>query len=285
MLKHVAPGNQIPRVIHQTYTTGRLPEALETNRSYLRELNRNWDVRFYDDDARDAYVRKHFGARLARVVESIDSRYGAARADFFRYLLIYNEGGCYLDIKSSMSRPIDEGLLPDDRYILSQWNNNAGEKYEGWGMLADIAHIAGGEYQQWHLIAVPGHPLLRRVILQVIQNIESYRPEHAGVGALGVWRLAGPIPYSLVVDKYRHLYPHRKVHAQSDLGLIYNIFHGPGRIDESNRNGHHKTFQNLHYSQLTSPIVRLNWYRRMTWLQYSARKKLRMLLARAADRV
>ena len=273
-LKRVPPGNQIPQVIHQTYSTARLPQALESNRSYLQELNRDWEVRLYDDEARDIYVRKHFGPKIAQILQSIDPRYGAARADFFRYLLIYNEGGCYLDIKSSMSRPIAEGLRPDDRYVISQWDNGPGEKYEGWGLLTDIAHIVGGEYQQWHLIAAPGHPLLRCVILKVIQNIESYRPERAGVGALGVWRLAGPIPYSVVLDNYRHLHPHRKVEAHADLGLIYNIFHGPGRIDETNRNGHHKAFKNLHYTQLTSPLVRLNLYRRLMWLKYQTRRKV-----------
>ncbi len=38
-------------------------------------------------------------------------RYGVVLADIFRYLVIYNEGGVYLDIKSTVNRPLDE-IIP-----------------------------------------------------------------------------------------------------------------------------------------------------------------------------
>lgn len=278
LLKQVAAGHSIPRVIHQVGRDAELPEAFARNVQFLRTLNPGWQVRVHHEQSSLDYIREHYGDGLARIYQSIDVRYGAARADFFRYLVIYNEGGCYLDLKSSMSRPLDEVLRPDDQYLLSQWRNGPGERYEGWGFVKDVTHIPGGEWQQWHVIAAPGHHMLRAVILQVIDNIRNYRPEISGVGAWGVWRLGGPVAYSLVVESLRRKYPCRVVDAESDLGLVYNIFHQPGRVDESNRDGHHQAFNKAHYSRLTHPIVRLGPARRVRWGVHLLRKKMRSLL-------
>ena len=35
-------------------------------------------------------------------------------ADVFRYLAVYREGGVYLDVKSTVTCPLDEVLSPDD---------------------------------------------------------------------------------------------------------------------------------------------------------------------------
>lgn len=79
--------------------------------------------RFYDNIAIDAYIATNFGREVHDLYQRIHPSYGAARADLFRYLLIYNEGGYYLDIKRSMVRPLDAVLRSDDRYIVYQWDN------------------------------------------------------------------------------------------------------------------------------------------------------------------
>lgn len=278
VLRQVAFSDSIAHVIHQVGRDAQLPEAFQRNVQLLQKLNPGWEVRVHHEQSSLDYIREHYGEELARIYLSIDARYGAARADLFRYLVIYNEGGCYLDLKSSMTRPLDEVLRPEDRYLLSQWRNGPGERYEGWGFVKDVAHIPGGEWQQWHVIAAAGHPILRGVILQVIDNILAYRPEVSGVGAWGVWRLGGPVTYSHVVEKLRHEHPCRVVDAESDLGLVYNIFHKPGRVDESNRDGHHQAFNKTHYSRLTHPIIRLDLGRRARWQLHLLRKKVRSLL-------
>ena len=63
-----------------------------------------------DDADINEYIGRAYGERLLGEFNRISPSYGATRADFFRYLLLYREGGVYLDIKSSMERPLDEVL-------------------------------------------------------------------------------------------------------------------------------------------------------------------------------
>ena len=50
------------------------------------------------------YIRREYGESILSCYLRIDPVYGAARADLFRYLLLYRTGGVYLDIKSAARR-------------------------------------------------------------------------------------------------------------------------------------------------------------------------------------
>ncbi len=261
-LKQVAMGAAIPRVIHLTNSRRELPEALARNVQNMQAMNPGWTVRLYDDPDRQAYIRDHFGPAFLDAYRRIEGGYGPARADLFRYLALYNEGGCYIDIKSAMTRPLDSVLRAEDRYLLGQWDNGPGGRNPTAGLWPAVAHIPGGEYQQWHIVSVAGHPFLRAVILQVLNNITTYRPEVTGVGKMGVLHLTGPIPYSLAIEPIRTTYPHRLVDAEHDLGFLYSIC-----SDRGNSNEHAKFFK-VHYSSLTYPIVRGSLRRRCMWTVY-----------------
>jgi mannosyltransferase OCH1-like enzyme len=262
LLKQVEQGNEIPRVIHVTFGSKQLPDALMRNVQSMRELNPDWVVRVYDDEDIENYIAANFGPNVLKTYLKIDAAYGPARADLFRYLLIYNEGGCYLDVKSGMSRPMDAVLRRGDRFLLSQWRNGPGEKNESFGLWEDLAGVPGGEYQQWHVISVRGHPFLRAVLLRVLGNIALYRPERVGTGKLGVLRTTGPIAYTLAIDAIRERHVYRYVCAEQDLGLHYSICADHGNGTE------HARFFTVHYSQLTHPVIALTPGKRLTWRLY-----------------
>jgi len=261
-LKHVEMGSEIPHTIHVTFASKPLPEALAQNVQSMQELNPDRVVRVYDNEDIEKYISGNFDPGILDTYLKIDPSYGPARADLFRYLLIYNEGGCYLDIKSAMSRSLSSVLRPEDRFLLSQWRNGPGEKSDSFGIWEDLAGIPGGEYQQWHIVSVRGHPFLRAVLLRVLDNIASYRPESVGVGKYGVLRTTGPIAYTLAIDAIRARHQHRFVCAEEDLGLLYSICADRGRDSE------HARFFPIHYSQLAHPVVTLKLRRRIAWKMY-----------------
>jgi len=139
-------------------------------------------------------------------------------------LLMYRMGGVYLDIKSTADRPLDEVLRPEDRFIISQWDNEPGQRSEGWGIHPDCQDVAGGEFEQWHIICSPGHPFLNAVIERVLQNIESYRPWRVGAGPLATYRTTGPIAYTRAINPILGQYSHRRVRTHLELGLRYSIY-------------------------------------------------------------
>jgi hypothetical protein len=257
----VVAGTAIPKVIHQVYFSKNLPPIVQANVDKIRALNPGWEYRFYDDDQMAQYVRDHYGAEVFLQYDSINRKYGASRADFFRYLLIYNEGGVYLDIKSSLERPLDEVLLPDDVYLLSRWRNSLGELYEGWGMHNQLKQFGGHEFQQWHVIAAPGHPFLRAVIEKVRDNIEKYNPLLHDTGKGGVLRVTGPIAYTQSIAPLLQRYKHRIVDSQGDLGLVYSIFGATGNLA-------HKSIFRFHYTELQEPVTALGGFKKLLWLTF-----------------
>jgi len=251
----VEQGASIPKILHQTFPSRDLPIAFRENVDRLRALHPNWDYCFYDDDDIVQYILAHYGAEMLAYFTRIDPGYGAARADLFRYLLMYREGGVYLDIKSAVRGPLDEVLRADDQYVLSYWR---GSQFSGWGDYSELRKYGGREFQQWHIICVPGHPFLRSVLATVLQNIERYTPLMWGVGRKGVMRVTGPVAYTRAIGSIRSQYPHRLVDGQDELNLEYTTL---PEVD-------HRDLVKSHYTVLREPVVLLTGGRRLTWMLF-----------------
>jgi inositol phosphorylceramide mannosyltransferase catalytic subunit len=236
---------RIPKLIHQTTPNkdwALSHPALGANIARLQALNPGWEYRLYDDAYARAFITAHYGAAMLARFERINPVYGAARADLFRYLLLYELGGVYLDIKSTIDRPLDELLKPDDEYILSHWRNGKNEPYEDWGVHPSCG--PRGEFQQWHIIAAPKHPFLRAVIRRVAANIDRYLPG-GWTGKQGVLFLTGPIPYTLGIMPFLAACGHRVVDSAA-LGFNYCVVpHLADRMAPGQ----------VHYTQCTEPVV------------------------------
>ena len=267
----------IKRCIHQIFFSDRdraLPPELERNVEHIRRSNPDFEYRLYGADEMVAFLRAHYDARVLEYFERINPAFGAARADLFRYLLLYRCGGVYLDIKSSLRRPLNEILRPDDRYLLSHWHNKPGEEFDRWGLHPEIGD-ADGEFQQWHIVAAAGHPFLHAVIRRVLQNIARYNPVLDGNGWIGVMRTTGPIAYTRAIRPLLSRYSHRIVDARDELGFQYSIY--PPLVG-----GLHQHLFSSHYTQLHEPVVRLAAADRvLSWTLTAAKATRAKLRSRA----
>jgi inositol phosphorylceramide mannosyltransferase catalytic subunit len=247
----------IPKLIHQTLNNKlNIAPILEANVEKLKYLNPNWDHRLYDQEDMRKFVLKWYGDDITKSFDSINPIYGAARADFFRYLLMYELGDVYLERKSTCNRTLDDVLSENDSFVLSQWRNRDGDCYQGWGRHPEFG--VESEYQQWHIIATPRHPFLKSVISTVKTNIDKYNPIKDGVGKIGVLRLTGPIAYTLAIKSIEILHEHRLVDI-IDFGFEYSIFNDVSISDISHLYG------NEHYSNLQRPIVNLTIFRSLIY--------------------
>jgi mannosyltransferase OCH1-like enzyme len=226
----------IPKKIFQLCTDKtKLHKYFIDNIEYIKKLNPDWEHYLLDDKDKEEYLKKNYGPEMLYYYNRINPNYGAARADFFRYLLMYKEGGAYFDIKSAMKYPLSIILYPEDEYILTHWY------YE---QQADILNLKLGEYQQWHIICKPQHPYLRAVINKVINNIINY-DEKIGTGKMAVLKTTGPIAYTEAIFPIKHTEKHREVDFDEMLGLIYNNL----SVDHVN------LFSQKHYSQVNEPVI------------------------------
>ena len=259
-------GIEIPRILHQTFHTRLLPQAIHDNVEKIRSMNPDWEYRYYDDADIVDFIRNNYSEQVLGYFARINPMYGASRADLFRYLLMYKCGGVYIDIKSSLRKPLADVLRKDDRYLLSGWKDDKMPQFDGWG----VHDVGNGdvfeEYQQWHIAAAPGHPFLRAVIENVLWNIDKYIPSLHGVGKPGVLSLTGPVAYTSAIRPLLHLHQHRVVQSQSDLGFQYSVFDMP--------DGHNSLFK-AHYSDLSESIIQMEGKNKIYELIFKLLKKIR----------
>jgi inositol phosphorylceramide mannosyltransferase catalytic subunit len=239
----------IPRLIHQIslgLSKEELPYEVKDNVKFLKENNPNWCHTIYEDEHAVSFIREHYPQKIRSFYLSLNEEYGAARADFLRYLLLYKFGGVYLDLKSTITKKLDDVLLDSDAYILAHWENKIGDFYQGWGIFPELP--APGEYQQWHIIAAPGHPFLAAAIIEVANRIQTYDPQRSGVGFRAVLRTTGPIAYTTAIARCIRSHPFRMIRV-NDFGLVYSIVSNEGRA------AHHRLSMRPTYHYLKSPLV------------------------------
>lgn len=208
------------------------------NIEHIQRLNPDWDYTLYDDADIIQYLAEKFPPYILHVYRMINPAYGAAKADFFRYLLIYNEGGVYLDIKSGMRVALNHILKENDEYVLAHWGCEVSK--EGSGSLL-------GEFQQWHIIARPKHPFMKAVIDTVVYNILHYNQEIDGIGKPGVLRVTGPFAYTKAILPILDNHPCRILESSDFIGLVYD--------NTDAMWNHENLFTKPHYSRVTAPIV------------------------------
>lgn len=260
----------MPKILHQTFRSRALPQAIHENIEKIKSMNPDWEHRFYDDADITDFIGNNYPKQILDRYHRINPTYGAARADLFRYLLMYRCGGVYIDIKSALRKPLTDVLHADDRYLLSGWKDSGTPQFDGWGVHKVDGNAIFEEYQQWYIACAPGHPFLKAVIERVLWNIENYIPSRHGVGKPGVLNLTGPVAYTLSIRPLLHLHQHRIVRSHSDLGFQYSIF---GTSD-----GHNSLFT-AHYSDLSESVVEMEGQNKLNELIFKILRKIKGLVS------
>lgn len=217
----------IPRIIHQTYKTKHLPPQLQQISEDIQKTCPEFEYRLYDDDDIVNFIKENYDEETLTLYNRINPKLGMARADFFRYLLMYKVGGVYLDIKSKPLIDLDKLLLPEHKFVTSHWwePNHA-----------NIIKYYLGEYQNWHIICEPNHPIIEAVIKSVKNNIRNYKnnPTYARNIKYAVLQVTGPICYSREIVRLKDQYSDGFIeHLNNDrLGLMYDAI----------EKGHHSVY-------------------------------------------
>jgi len=159
----------IPKIIYQTYKTHKLPAITRWHIRRMKKRNPSYEYRFYDDPMVDGYIKDEFEPEIYDLFKRINI--GAAKADFFRYAILYKKGGIYLDIDSLFLKKLDEIILPNDSAIISLGSHKK-------------------NYIQWSLFFEAGHPFLKKTIELMVDNLQNNKYPY------DVHRMTGPTVYS-----------------------------------------------------------------------------------------
>lgn len=114
-----ADERRIPRTIYQTWMSKLIPLSFQIVRSRMLARNPGYKVVMFDDSDVDSFVSKHWaGTDVARAFFKL--KVGAARADLWRYLVLFREGGIYLDLDAEIVVNLDEFIRPGDGAVVSR---------------------------------------------------------------------------------------------------------------------------------------------------------------------
>ena len=183
---------RIPKVVYQTFKTKELTPRLRELREENAKRSPSYSFELWDDAEIDNFIRTNFPINVYRAFKKINPKFGAARADFWRYCVLYKKGGVYMDIKTELLKDLDDVISPSDRAIL------------------DIPRILevwrDGAFEQWFLAYEPGHPYLRETILSLTKHINSGMiPEcvksETSCPKQRILKLTGPDAYTQAIEK------------------------------------------------------------------------------------
>ena len=100
---------RIPPVIWQTWRNNPDPATpLGRQVRLLKARNPAHEYHFVDDEAQAAFMRTNFTGEVSRAYFSIDPENGAARADLWRYCVLYRYGGWYIDLDVGCRAPLQD---------------------------------------------------------------------------------------------------------------------------------------------------------------------------------
>jgi hypothetical protein len=96
--------HSFPKIIWQTHNHKKewLPVHLNQIAATWVNLNPGWEYRYVDQVQRDATVRKY-----PEIYEFYQYRLPMIQSDIWRFIITYEYGGCYADMDSVCSKPLD----------------------------------------------------------------------------------------------------------------------------------------------------------------------------------
>jgi len=101
--RSVAEPWRIPRILHQTWKTDRMPAKFIDVLASWRRLHPHWRFEFWDDRRNLELVREHF----PQYADAFDRMSGIKKADVARIAALYAYGGVYADIDVEAARSFE----------------------------------------------------------------------------------------------------------------------------------------------------------------------------------
>jgi mannosyltransferase OCH1-like enzyme len=113
----------IPKVVYLTYhDLNSIPEyVLHNLETYCKGLK----IRLFNDDDCREFLSRTIGQQAVDIFNKLEL--GAHKADFWRYNILYQKGGCYFDIKTKFYTPITKIV---DFNSSNTWYGVIGSKHE-----------------------------------------------------------------------------------------------------------------------------------------------------------
>jgi mannosyltransferase OCH1-like enzyme len=198
-------GTKIPNIVYQTWKEPRLEAPHARVLKQFRRRNPDFSFEFFDDVRAVEYMETAYaGQPILEVFRYVTIP--AARADLWRYCVLYKEGGMYCDIDSVIKVPLRQLLEGNPSEILS-FEGGVWKGVLDPGRYADPLIYAAEpalevrkllDYPDhtvlnWFLAFEAGHPILKETIDLIVKNFPFFKDRLFESVWLGVIHSTGPL--------------------------------------------------------------------------------------------
>ncbi|CAL1147883.1 unnamed protein product [Cladocopium goreaui] len=159
---HVGP-TRIPCVVHQTWQTHQLSDQQKRCVNTWKSKNPECEHRLWNDTEIAALCQEKSPGLIWPIWDGLSP---VQRADVFRYLVLWDQGGYYADIDVRCHRPVADFPVPKDVNMIVGYE--AGRRLEE-AVREKVDFSRVEQFENWFLASAPGNPVLLRT-LEIIRQ-------------------------------------------------------------------------------------------------------------------
>lgn len=163
---------KIPPVVFQTFVSRLVSVEHHQSVSVFRENNPDLAFRVFDDDAIDGYMEDIWGNHPIFDVYR-QSLFPQMKSDIFRYCIVFDRGGYYIDINKAITEQIT-GLHDAQSAGVISFESNSSVMWPAGAVAKSIQH-PDKVLLQWAFGFGQGHPILARTIDRIVGNSDWVR--------------------------------------------------------------------------------------------------------------
>lgn len=189
----------IPGRLVQTNTSKCVGKSHWKGINQFRDQNPDIDFHLFDSIDQDAYMHAAWKSHPIWQIYR-DSLFGPMGADLFRYCILWERGGFYLDIKSRFLAPMASLLDQDTKGLISYENTYS--NVPGPKLLLERLQHPTRLALQWGMAFAPGHPFLKRLIDNIVAYESAYRDVVFADPKAAICRFTGPGMFTMTLREH-----------------------------------------------------------------------------------
>ena len=149
--------NVIPKKIYQTHKSKeeieKNPKLVDSVKTWKEQQKNGFEYYFFNNEDCDSFIKENFDGNVYQAYNNLPM--GVMKADLWRYCIIYINGGIYADSDTICKVNANEII-----------NNNK-------GLLLVVPENGTTFFCQWVFAAPPKSPILKKIIDNVVSQIEN----------------------------------------------------------------------------------------------------------------
>ena len=142
----------IPKIIYQTWKTQNLPKKLYFLHQKMLKQNPEYQQIIYTDEQMNDYINSNAEKEIKTLYWRLNNI--VARSDIWRYTILLEKGGIYLDIDSLITGSLDNVINDKDEAIITAEKNK-------------------NLFVQWALVFNKDHPILEETLINILRDVKK----------------------------------------------------------------------------------------------------------------